>query len=277
MKITVAIDNNVPFRSRLPLVAEHGVSFLLDTGSQRLLYDTGQTGAVVDNLLTLGVVPASIDTIAISHGHYDHTGGLRAVLQKARPEVDVFIHPAAFADRYSVSGEERRPIGVPFTRATLMTTGGRWHLCDSPTEIAPGIWFSGSIPRVSGFETGDSRLKIEQEAGDVADPLVDDAVLYVKRPGGLVVVGGCTHSGLVNAVRYGFTVTGLDRLQGWIGGTHLGPVGKEQQDRTIAQLEAWQPEFVAANHCTGFAMMSRLEQVFGSRFIAAFTGESLEI
>jgi 7,8-dihydropterin-6-yl-methyl-4-(beta-D-ribofuranosyl)aminobenzene 5'-phosphate synthase len=277
MQITVAIDNNVPFSSRLPLVAEHGVSFLIDTGTERILYDTGQTGAVLDNLLTLGIAPASIDIIAISHGHYDHTGGLRAVLQKVRPDVAVYIHPAAFADRYSVSDKEHRPIGVPFTRATLMETGGQWHLCEAPTEIASGIWFSGAIPRVTSFETGDQRLKIGSPAGDVPDPLRDDAVLYLKTAGGLVVVGGCTHSGLVNAVRHGFTVTGLDRLRGWIGGTHLGPVGAEQQDQTIAQLVAWQPEFVAANHCTGFAMMSRLRERFGTRFIAAFTGERIEV
>jgi 7,8-dihydropterin-6-yl-methyl-4-(beta-D-ribofuranosyl)aminobenzene 5'-phosphate synthase len=90
-----------------------------------------------------------------------------------------------------------------------------------------------------------------------------------------VVIGGCTHSGLVNAVRYGFTVTGTDRLRGWIGGTHLGPAPREQQERTIAQLAEWNPDFVAANHCTGFAVMSRLAQVFGTRFIPAFTGETI--
>ena len=107
--------------------------------------------------------------------------------------------------------------------------------------------------------------------------MTDDTVLYCVGSGGLVVVGGCTHSGLVNAVRHGFTVMKVDRLQGWIGGTHLGPVGQEQQDRTINQLADWNPEFVAANHCTGFAMMSRLKERFGRRFIPAFVGERVEI
>ena len=277
MKITVALDNNVPFNSRLPLVAEHGVAFVIDTGEKRVLYDTGQTGAVIDNLVTLDIPLSSIDAIALSHGHYDHAGGLAAVLKKVRRDVDVFVHPKAFAERYSVTPERRVPIGIPFAREYLAATGGSWHLTEVPTEIAPGLWFSGSIPRVTDFETGDRRLFVAGEGGDQPDPISDDSVLYHAGSRGLVVIGGCTHSGLVNAVRHGFAVTGLDRLQGWIGGTHLGPVGRDQQDRTIEQLAAWAPEFVAANHCTGFAMMSRLRERFGERFIPAFVGERIEV
>lgn len=277
MKITVAIDNNVPFASRLPLVAEHGVSFVIDIGEQRVLYDTGQTGAVVNNLVTLDIPLSSLDAIALSHGHYDHTGGLLAVLKKVRRDTPVFIHPNAFADRYSVTPDRRVPIGVPFAQDYIEATGGNWKLTEVATEIVPGLWFSGAIPRVTDFETGDRRLVIGGEAGDTPDPMSDDTVLYCTGSHGLVVIGGCTHSGLVNAVRHGFTVTGIDRLQGWIGGTHLGPVGQDQQDRTIDQLAAWNPEFVAANHCTGFAMMSRLRERFGQRFIPAFVGEQIEI
>jgi 7,8-dihydropterin-6-yl-methyl-4-(beta-D-ribofuranosyl)aminobenzene 5'-phosphate synthase len=277
VKITVAVDNNVPFYARLPLAAEHGVAFLIDTGEQRILYDTGQTGVVVANLDALGIPPTSIDAIALSHGHYDHAGGLLAVLKKVRRDIPVFVHPEAFSTRYSVTAEARVPIGIPFARDYIEAVGGSWRPSAVPTEIVPGLWFSGSIPRVTDFETGDRRLHIGTEAGDAPDPMHDDTVLYWMGSRGLVVIGGCTHSGLVNAVRHGFTVTGQDRLQGWVGGTHLGPVGSEQQDRTIDQLAAWNPEFVAANHCTGFAMMSRLRERFGERFIAAFVGERIEV
>ena len=277
MKITVAMDNNVPFYSRLPLTAEHGVSFLIDTGEKRVLYDTGQTGAVVNNLVTLDIPPSTIDAIALSHGHYDHAGGLLAVLKKVRREIPVFVHPNAFVDRYSVTPTQRTPIGIPFAQDYIEATGGTWQLTDVPMEVVPGLWFSGTIPRVTDFEIGDRRLFVGSEGGDTPDPMSDDTVLYCVGSRGLVVVGGCTHSGLVNAVRHGFTVTGLDRLQGWIGGTHLGPVGQDQQDRTIDQLAEWDPEFVAANHCTGFAMMSRLKERFGQRFIPAFVGERIDI
>lgn len=129
------------------------------------------------------------------------------------------------------------------------------------------------MPPVTDFEFSDTWPVLPGENGDVQDPIEDDAVLFCEGERGLIVIGGCSHSGLVSIVRHGFAVTGMDKLQGWIGVTHLGPVSKDQQDRTIAQLVAWEPEFVAANHCTGFAMMARPREAFGKKFIPAFVGE----
>ena len=100
--------------------------------------------------------------------------------------------------------------------------------------------------------------------------------LFYKSAKGLVIISGCAHSGLVNMVRHGLAVTGCARLHGWIGGTHLGPVCSQQQDLTISELLAFQPDFVAANHCTGFQMMARLHQAFGDRFTPAFVGSIIE-
>lgn len=273
MKITVVIENNVPFSCGLPLLAEHGVSMLIETAGRRILYDTGESGAVLHNLTVLGIAPESLDAIVISHGHYDHTGGLLAVLRAARKTVAVYAHPGIFAERWSLARGGRRPIGIPYARSYITGAGGDWHLCEAPAEVAPGVWFSGAIPRVTEYERGDTRLVQNGEP----DPHVDDTVLYCTGARGLVVVSGCAHSGLVNAVRHGFSVTGQDRLQAWIGGTHLGPVGPEQQERTIAQLVDWQPDLVAANHCTGFPMASRLQTTFGERFVPAFAGVAVDL
>jgi 7,8-dihydropterin-6-yl-methyl-4-(beta-D-ribofuranosyl)aminobenzene 5'-phosphate synthase len=276
VKITIAMDNSVRFGGPLPLTGEHGASFLIEVNGKTILYDTGETGAVAENLALLGTHPSRIDVIAISHGHSDHAGGLARILKEARKDVEVVMHTKAFCSHCSVVAGRRRVVGIPYTEDYLRSIGGVWDLRDTPRQLTPNLWFSGSVPRVTDYEEGDTRLVIATDHGDVADPIEDDVSLFYRGERGLVVIGGCAHSGLVNTVMHGLAVTGLDRLQGWIGGTHLAPVSKNQQDRTIAQLKAWEPEFVAANHCTGFAMMARLKDVFGDRFIPAFVGETIE-
>lgn len=271
-KITIAIDNCVPTHAATPFLGEHGLSMLLEIQGQRILIDSGQSSAIIHNLSLLGVAPGSIDQIIISHGHYDHTGGLYHVLNHARKTLPVSIHENAFAVRYAVSQGKRRFAGIPYPKEQLAALGADWRLIREAQEILPGLWISGAVPRTTSYETGDARLVVhDANSGcDCQDEIIDDMALFYRSEKGLVVISGCTHSGLVNMVRHGLAVSGADRLHGWIGGTHLGPVSKAQQEQTIAELEAFQPDFVAANHCTGFLMMTRLQQVFGERFIPAF-------
>ena len=277
VKVTVVVDNGVPINSPKPFLGEHGLSMLLEVDGQRILLDTGQTGTVIHNLGLMGVSPASLDSIVISHGHYDHTGGLPHVLERAGKRLPVFVHEQAFGEKYSDSRGERRFVGVPHRREKLVALGADWRLVNEPLALLPGVWLSGSVPRTTDFEVGDAHLR----AGDAAcgcdcqDPLTDDMALFFRTPKGLVVVSGCTHSGLVNVVRHGLAITGCSRLHGWIGGTHLGPVGEMQQSETLAELLQLAPDFVAANHCTGFAMMANLSVAFGARFIPAFVGTEI--
>ena len=137
---------------------------------------------------------------------------------------------------------------------------------------------SGHIPRNTDYETGDPKLvTCATDGSECQDKIEDDTSLFYAGPRGLVVIGGCTHAGLVNTVRRGLEVTGTSRLAGWIGGTHLGPVSKEQQGKTLAQLASFGPEFIAANHCTGFAMMATLYERFGDRFIPAFVSTVIDV
>lgn len=277
MKVTVVVDNSVPISARSPFLGEHGLSLLIETGTRKILLDTGQSSAVVHNLGLLGVHPRELDAITISHGHYDHTGGLLHILRHRRSPIPVYAHSGIFAKRYSVAGGGRAYIGAPFVKEEADLLGAEWVLADEPREIAPGLWFSGGMPRVTGFERGDTRLVIADEDGcDCQDTISDDTALYYAGERGLIVIGGCTHSGLVNTIRRGFELTGQTRLAGWIGGTHLGPVAKEQQDLTLALLVEDPPDFIAASHCTGFDMMAALKSRFGPKFIAAFVGTVIE-
>ena len=278
MKVTVIIDNAVPAGTRQPFLAEHGLSLLIEHAGKKILFDTGQSSAVVSNLGLLNVLPSELDMLVLSHGHYDHTGGIFHVLQRARKQIPVYADKEVFQARYSVAGSQRRFIGLPYKQELLTALGAEWRLVDQPTAIVPGLWMSGHIPRRTDFEKGDPKLvTCAPDGSDCPDKFEDDTSLFYAGPRGLVVIGGCTHSGLVNTVQRGFEVTGASRLAGWIGGTHLGPVSKEQQEKTLAQLRLFDPEFVAANHCTGFNMMAALFNCFGSRFIPAFVSTVIEV
>lgn len=278
MKITVLVDNAVPM-GQTPLVGEHGLALLVETGNKKILVDTGQSAAVVANMVLLGHHPAQLDAVTISHGHFDHTGGLVAVLRHARKPLPVYAHPNLFHPRYWQGADGKRSyIGLPFPKAEADSLGAEWVLTAQPREILPGLWFSGEIPRQTPFETIDPGFVTLHADGTCRhDPIADDTVLYHAGEQGLTVISGCAHAGLVNAVRHGLAVTGLIRLHGWVGGTHLGPAGGEQRQATLDALGALDPEFVAANHCTGIEIMGELRARFGKKFVAALTGTVLEL
>ncbi|VBB09624.1 metallo-beta-lactamase [Lucifera butyrica] len=278
MKCTVVVDNSVPISTRRPFRGEHGFSLLIEVASAKILLDTGQSEIVLHNLKLLGVQPNDLDAIALSHGHYDHTGGLAFLLQHRHKPIPVYAHPDIFQNHHSVNEGKRRYIGIPHTQEELSELGAQWNLTAAPREIVPGLMFSGQIPRRTDYETGDAKLVIAAEAGcDCQDPILDDAALYYSCRDGLAVIGGCAHSGLVNTVEYGLKLTANTQLAGWIGGTHLGPAPKPQQAKTLCRLAEYAPRLVAASHCTGFAMMAELQRRFGERFIPGFIGQVIQV
>lgn len=277
MKSTVVVDNSVPISSPSPFLGEHGFSLLIEIDSIKILLDTGQSDAVIHNLSLLGIHPDELDVILLSHGHYDHAGGLAFLLKHRKKPVPVYAHPKIFQSRYSVAGGQKRYIGIPNTKEELTELGAQWCLTAKPTEIVSGLMFSGEVPRQTDYETGDDKLVVSQPGCACQDTVNDDTSLYYSCQDGIVVLSGCSHSGLVNTVEYGFKLTGKNRLIGWIGGTHLGPASKQQQDKTLCRLEEYCPRFVSACHCTGFAMLAELQRRVGAGFVPGFVSQVIQV
>ena len=273
MKCTVIVDNLAPVIGKRNFLAEHGLSLLIEHQGQKILFDTGESETCTYNLSLLGIHPNQIDLLVFSHGHHDHTGGLLPFLRVGNKKFPVVAHPDIFSSHYGRTGFA----GIPYTRDQLTSLGVEWQLTDKPREIAPKLWFSAGIPRTNDFETVDKKLFVCCSDGSHGpDPLADDAALFYESDKGLVVIGGCAHSGLVNIVEYGLQLTGAKRLAGWIGGTHLGPADDRQRQKTIEALKNWDLDFLVTGHCTGFDMMADLRQALGERFTASTVGAEFE-
>ncbi len=276
LKVTILVENTVGVS--LGLLSEWGLSMLLDFGDESILFDTGEQGNLISNAQILGYDLRQIDRVILSHGHYDHTGGLLKLLQ-FRGSVPVYAHPDLFTLHYrrGLNGQGDKYLGVPFCPEQLESAGAEFHWLRESVELRPGLWLSGEIPRATTFERVDDKLVEHKEGQVVQDTIPDDFSLFYVTDQGLVILLGCAHAGLVNIVEHAKRVTGEGRVRAIIGGTHLGPATPDQQNQTIDYLRGLLDlNCLAPNHCTGLGMMSKLAAEFPGVFTWAAAGNMLE-
>lgn len=275
LKVTVLVDNTVGVTTGV--VAEWGLAMLLDFGDERILLDTGEQGNIVKNAKAMEIDLGQVDKLVLSHGHYDHTGGLMEFLKSKGP-IPVYAHPELLMGHYgrSSSGQGEHYIGVPYRLEQLESAGANFIWQRDPMKIRPDLWLSGEIPRNTDFERVDDRLLQKDGLQFGQDLLPDDFSLFYQNDKGLVIFFGCAHAGLVNIVEYAKKVTGIDKVRAIVGGTHLGPTSPEQKEKTIAYLKTLNLETLAPNHCTGLPMASRLAVEFPAQFKWASVGTTLE-
>lgn len=275
LKVTILVENTVG--APLGLLGEWGLSMLLDFGDGRILFDVGEQGSLMTNGQLLHQDLNQIDALVLSHGHYDHTGGLLKFLQ-FKGALPIHAHPNIFAPHFAKGpqGQRDRYIGIPYGQKHLESLGAHFHWHREPCELRPGLWLSGEIPRTTPFEAVDAHLiELEGEKA-VPDKLPDDLSLFYVTEKGLIILLGCAHAGLVNIAEHAKKVTGESRVRAIIGGTHLGPAAPEQQRQTIDYLRGLDLECLAPNHCTGPVMQSKLAAEFPAVFRWATAGSSLE-
>lgn len=256
--ITALVDNTVNVGG---LRAEHGLCLLIRVGQRQLLFDTGQTDLLVDNARKMGLALDGLEAIVLSHGHYDHTGGLEAVCREA-PAARVFAHPAALAPKFANRGGTGRFIGLaPASVRLLRQPGGRATWTAGPTEVIPGVFVTGTIPRANDFE--DTGGQFYLDAGCTQpDPLSDDQALFFDTQNGLVVVFGCAHAGVINTLDHIRDLAPGRPLDTLIGGMHLHAAGPGRMQSTLEALRRWAPKRIIPAHCTGIGATVQLWQTF---------------
>lgn len=262
MRLTILVDN----LAKSGLVVEHGFSAFIEVGGQRILFDTGQGTALAHNAHHLQVDLCSAQQVVLSHGHYDHTGGLVSVVQRA-PEVKIHAHPGVMKARYAIREDGVKSIGLPDApRFTLECNcmGSRVDWTTAATQIATGVTLSGPIPRATDYETTGGPFFLDV-AGTQADPIEDEMALWMVTPKGLVVVMGCGHAGVINTLTHAMATSGVSRVHAVVGGFHLLEASPQRIERTLHALAEINPDLVVPVHCTGEGAMASLKLALGAR------------
>jgi 7,8-dihydropterin-6-yl-methyl-4-(beta-D-ribofuranosyl)aminobenzene 5'-phosphate synthase len=257
-------------------LGEHGFAALVEHGGGALLFDTGQGETLLHNARRMNRDLCGVGKVALSHGHYDHTGGLLPLLQACGGK-EILAHPGLFARRYRVKDTgESTPIGIPYPEELLRRHGGAFNFSEAFREIGPGLYLTGEVPRRNPFERGDSGLFCD-DAGCRVDPIRDDQSLIIRSGRGLVLVLGCCHAGLVNTIELALERSGMEEVYAVLGGTHLGFCSPAQLDETVRGLRAYKVRKIFGSHCTGFAPAARLLKEFPGAFHPAQVGFTLEV
>ena len=260
------------------LLAEWGLSFLIATGKENILFDTGKTISASYNTDSLEIDLNQIDKIVLSHGHYDHSGGLRQILRRMGKEVEIIAHPDIWTAKYRRrKGQKDKYVGIPFQRQDLESLGARFTLTTKPLKIADNIMTTGEVPMVTDYETIDSALFVKSDAGWQPDKLLDDLALIINAEPGLVVVLGCAHRGMLNTLYHARQLAGIKTIHAVLGGAHLISASKERIRRTIADLKELDVQRLGLCHCTSLPTISIMAQEFGKKFFFNITGTTIEI
>ncbi len=289
LKVTVVAEDSVLYES--PYLGQHGISLLLEARggdcTRRILVDVGQNpDALLSNMQAMGIRPATIDAVVLTHCHYDHTQGLaRALARIDRGDVAVIAHPTIFrlhlvAQQHAGQVGSLRHVGVQpaDSQSELEKAGARLLLTEDPFVIMPGIMTTGEVRRRTSYEAMRTPLKTVENGSVVEDTMLDDiSVVAQVADKGLVIVTGCSHAGIVNIVYQAREITGCDTIHGIIGGLHLVDAPAVVMRQTVADLSELKAGWIRAGHCTGFKAQVALSQAFHKQFAPLQTGMRCEV
>lgn len=272
-RITTLVENRVSGQN---LKCEHGLSFHIETEEQSILFDTGQSGKFIENAARLGIDLSMVDAVVLSHGHYDHTGGLTDFF-RINDHALVYLHPKALKQRYSRSSKMVKANGIPW-RDEWQQDAHRFVFVDQPIILSNEIHLLPNIEALPGYEVINPRLVVENNDQLLPDRFEDELILVIKnKEMNPVLFCGCAHNGIVNILHHVKNQLGYDRFELVIGGLHLSGQPMEEIQKVIDGVSGFQVEQWGLNHCTGNEAIQQFAHAFPGKVIQANTGSSFEV
>ena len=274
VQITILKDNLV---TRPGVTPGHGLSMLVEAGGLRVLFDTGPDDSLVANAAALDVSLYPLDAIVISHGHWDHTGGLAAALHVAGP-TKVIAHPGVFDRTFSGPAPgELRYIGMPLTQEEFEQLGARFEFSELPVALGDGLLTTGRVPPLHLEGQQRAGLWRNKAGAPHPDDFRDDTSLVVRLAECTAILTGCAHAGLTNILCKSQTIVPDRPPRVLIGGLHLGWAGDDEVTRTAREVAELGVAILMPCHCTGEHAVHVLLEHFPGKVTPIGTGTVIRV
>lgn len=254
MKLKVLVDNNTYIDHYY--YGEPAVSYYIEDEDIKMLFDVGYSDIFIKNANALGINLEKVSTIVISHGHDDHTRGLKYYFNKKyKNKVSIIAHPDAFKEKHIGDLKICSPILEDELKEKCNLILSR-----EPIKLTEGLIFLGEIPQMNEFENREPIGKQVCGKNSIDDYVMDDTALAYKTENGIYVITGCSHSGICNIIEYSKKVCRDNRVLGVIGGFHLFEVN-EEVNKTIEYLKKNNIKELYPCHCTSFDVKAEIHKV----------------
>ena len=255
---------------------EWGFSALVEIDGRKILYDSGASpDMALRNAKALKIDLSEVEDVVLSHNHWDHVGGLmtlRRELSKINPRAMSRVHVGAriFEPRWDEGGEDRN--GLKLIKAEYLATGGTFIVHDKPVQLLPGVWLTGPVPRPNDEKNWFPGLSLDSKQGRVEDNVPEDSALLFDTDGGMVILTGCAHAGIVNITEYARTILGKKPIVAMVGGLHLFSASDQALAWTGGKLKSYGVQSLLGAHCTGIEAVFRLRDSLGLSRKTAIVG-----
>jgi 7,8-dihydropterin-6-yl-methyl-4-(beta-D-ribofuranosyl)aminobenzene 5'-phosphate synthase len=257
--------------------SEHGLSIYIEFQGKKILFDSGKSDLLVENAEKMNIELENLDFIVLSHGHYDHTGGVNNLLTITHP-TDIYVGPTFFVDKYKIDSNDcYKFIGNNFCQSDLKKNQfGCIEVNSKITKISEKIYVFSGFKRKVNFDDNDEHFFVKEQDTFTTDKFIDEIVLGLEVPEGLFLVVGCSHIGIVNIIESIKEIVDT-KVIGFIGGTHLRNASSVRIESVNNYFRESEFRYIISNHCTGTNALAFFKENLKEKYIESHVGSILEI